>query len=181
MVEWAGMDLKDALKLTREIPDFPKPGILFLDITPVLSNATAFSTVVTEMEKSLDGATVIGGIEARGFILAAGLASRTTMGFVPFRKQGKLPYETHGAKYGLEYGDDELELHVDAFIPTDRVLIVDDVLATGGTLIAAIELAGLCGAQVEKVLVLFEIDFLEGRKRIKEKYPDIEIVSLAHA
>jgi len=175
------MDFKDALKLTREIPDFPKPGILFLDITPVLSNALAFAAVVKEMEKSLDGATVVGGIEARGFILAAALASKTAKGFVPFRKQGKLPHKTHGAKYGLEYGDDELELHVDDFKPGDRVLIVDDVLATGGTLVAALELAQQCGAIVEKALVLFEIDSLEGRKKVLSKYPNIEIISLAHA
>jgi adenine phosphoribosyltransferase len=175
------MNFKDALKLTREIPDFPKSGILFLDITPVLSNASAFAAVVTEMEKSAAGTEVIAGIEARGFILAAALAARTSKGFVPFRKQGKLPHKTHGAKYGLEYGDDELELHVDAFSTGQHVLIVDDVLATGGTLIAAIELALLCGAIVEKVLVLFEIDFLEGRKRIEAVYPNIEIIALAHA
>jgi len=175
------MNFNDALKLTREIPDFPKPGILFLDITPVLSNASAFAAVVAEMQKSLDGADVIAGIEARGFILAAALAARSAKGFVPFRKSGKLPHQTYGAKYGLEYGDDELELHIDAFEPGQRVLIIDDVLATGGTLIAAIELALRCGAKVEKILVLFEIDFLAGRKKVLELYPDIQIISLVHA
>jgi adenine phosphoribosyltransferase len=175
------MNFNDALKLTREIPDFPKPGILFLDITPVLSNASAFAAVVAEMQKSLDGADVIAGIEARGFILAAALAARSGKGFVPFRKSGKLPHQTYGAKYGLEYGDDELELHIAAFEPGQRVLIIDDVLATGGTLIAAIELALRCGAKVEKILVLFEIDFLAGRKKVQEKYPDIQIISLVHA
>ena len=175
------MDFNSALKLIREIPDFPKPGILFLDITPVLSDASAFSAVISEMEKSSNQIDVIAGIEARGFILAAALSARTEKGFVPFRKSGKLPHTTFGAKYGLEYGDDEIEVHIDSFQSGERVLIVDDVLATGGTLIAAIELARKCGAIVNKVMVLFEIDFLEGRKRINELYPDIEIITLAHA
>ena len=175
------MDFNDALKLTREIPDFPKAGILFLDITPVLSNASAFAAVVAEMEKSLEDVDVIAGIEARGFIFAAALAGRRSKGFVPFRKSGKLPHRTYSTKYGLEYGDDELELHVDAFRHGERILIIDDVLATGGTLIAAIELAIKCGAIVDKVLVLFEIDALAGRNKVKEIYPDIEIIALAHA
>jgi adenine phosphoribosyltransferase len=174
------MEFKDALKMAREIPDFPKPGILFLDITPILSDAAAFSAVIEQMAKSLEAVDICAGIEARGFILAAALAAHSEKGFVPFRKSGKLPHQTYSAKYGLEYGADELELHIDAFSTDDRVLIIDDVLATGGTLIAAIELARKCGASVKKVLVLLELDFLEGRKKILEKYPDIEIVALAH-
>jgi adenine phosphoribosyltransferase len=175
------MNFNDALKLTRQIPDFPRPGILFLDITPVLSNGSAFAAVVAEMEKSVSGADVIAGIEARGFIFAAALAARSAKGFVPFRKSGKLPHQTYCASYGLEYGDDALELHIDAFEPGQRVLIIDDVLATGGTLIAAIELAHRCGAKVERILVLFEIDFLSGRENVQDKYPDIEIITLANA
>jgi adenine phosphoribosyltransferase len=174
------MEFTSALELIRKIPDFPKPGILFQDITPVLANSEAFTAVIKEMSKSLKDVDVLAGIEARGFILAAALAGSSEKGFVPFRKSGKLPHLTHGEKYGLEYGSDEIEVHVDAFTSGEKVLIIDDVLATGGTLLAAISLARRCGAIVEKVLVLMEIDFLEGRKRIAEIYPDIEIIALAH-
>ena len=174
------MEFSSALELIRKIPDFPKPGILFQDITPVLANSDAFAAVVKEMATSLPNIDVVAGIEARGFILAAALAGASEKGFVPFRKSGKLPHQTHGEKYGLEYGDDEIEVHIDAFSAAQRVLIIDDVLATGGTLLAAIALARRCGAIVPKVLVLIEIDFLEGRKRISEIYPEIEIIALAH-
>ena len=175
------MEFSHALELIRKIPDFPKPGILFQDITPVLASPEAFAAVVKEMAKSAQNIDVVAGIEARGFILAAALAGASEKGFVPFRKSGKLPHHTHGEKYGLEYGDDEIEVHIDAFKSGQKVLIIDDVLATGGTLLAAIALARRCGAIVEKVLVLLEIDFLEGRKRISEIYPEIEIIALAHA
>jgi adenine phosphoribosyltransferase len=175
------MEFLNALELIRKIPDFPKPGIVFQDITPVLANPEAFTAVIKEMAKSLPDVDVVAGIEARGFILAAALAGASEKGFVPFRKSGKLPHQTHGEKYGLEYGDDEIEVHIDAFESGKKVLIIDDVLATGGTLLAAIALARRCGAIVEKVLVLLEIDFLEGRKRISEIYPEIEIIALAHA
>ena len=175
------MDFLDALSLIRKIPDFPKPGIIFQDITPVLANADAFGAVISEMSKSASEVDVIAGIEARGFILAAALANQCDKGFVPFRKSGKLPYETYGEKYGLEYGDDEIEVHIDAFSDGRSVLIIDDVLATGGTLLAAIALAQKCGAVVDKVLVLLEIDFLEGRSKIANLYPDIEVVALAHS
>jgi adenine phosphoribosyltransferase len=174
------MEFSDALALIRKIPDFPKPGIIFQDITPVLANAEAFGAVVSEMSKSTSAVDVVAGIEARGFILAAALASNCDKGFVPFRKSGKLPYETYGEKYGLEYGDDEIEVHIDAFKEGESVLIIDDVLATGGTLLAAIALAQKCGAVVDKVLVLLEIDFLEGRGKIANLYPNIEVVALAH-
>lgn len=174
------MEFSDALSLMRKIPDFPKTGIIFQDITPALSNPDAFAVIISEMSKSISEVDVVAGIEARGFILAAALASHSKKGFVPFRKSGKLPYETYGEKYGLEYGDDEIEVHIDAFISGGSVLIIDDVLATGGTLLAAITLAKRCGAKVDKVLVLLEIDFLEGRKKIASQYPDIEVVALAH-
>ena len=174
------MEFAEALNLIRVVPDFPKPGIIFQDITPVLADPAAFSVVISEMAKSLHDVETIGGIEARGFILAAALAGSLKKGFVPFRKSGKLPFQTHGEKYGLEYGEDKLEVHVDAFTSGQRVLIIDDVLATGGTLLAAIALARRCGAVVDRVLVLLEIDFLEGRSKIKERFPEIEIITLAH-
>jgi adenine phosphoribosyltransferase len=156
------MEFKDALKMAREIPDFPKPGILFLDITPILSDAAAFSAVIEQMAKSIEAVDICAGIEARGFILAAALAAHSKKGFVPFRKSGKLPHQTYSAKYGLEYGADELELHIDAFSVDDRVLIIDDVLATGGTLIAADKLSRSAGFEVAGALTFLEIEFLKG-------------------
>jgi adenine phosphoribosyltransferase len=175
------MNLQGALSLIREIPDYPKPGILFRDITPMLANAQAFNLVLGEMSKHTASAEVIAGIEARGFIFGSALAARTELSFVPIRKSGKLPYQTISAKYGLEYGNDEIEVHVDAFLPNQKVLIVDDVLATGGTILAAIELTQRCGAEVAGILVLMELDFLEGRNRITEKYPELPITSLVRA
>ena len=172
------MDLQGALSLIREIPDYPKPGILFQDITPMLANAQAFNLVLKEMSKHCAAAEVIAGIEARGFIFGSALAAHTELSFVPIRKSGKLPYRTISEKYGLEYGTDEIEVHVDAFLPNQKVLIVDDVLATGGTLLAAIELTQRCSAEVAGVLVLMELGFLEGRKLISGKYPDLPITSL---
>ena len=115
------MEFSSALELIRKIPDFPKPGILFQDITPVLANSDAFTAVIKEMAKSLPNVDVVAGIEARGFILAAALAGASAKGFVPFRKSGKLPHHTHGEKYGLEYGDDEIEVHIDAFTSGQKV------------------------------------------------------------
>ena len=172
------MNLQGALSLIREIPDYPKPGILFQDITPMLASAEAFNLILKEMSKHCAAAEVIAGIEARGFIFGSALAAHNKLSFVPIRKSGKLPYQTISATYGLEYGSDEIEVHVDAFLPNQKVLIVDDVLATGGTLLAAIELTQRCGAQVTGVLVLMELGFLEGRKLISNKYPDLPITSL---
>jgi adenine phosphoribosyltransferase len=172
------MNLQGALSLIREIPDYPKPGILFQDITPMLANPQAFNLVLTEMSKHRGAAEVVAGIEARGFIFGAALAAHAQLSFVPIRKSGKLPYKTISEKYGLEYGSDEIEVHVDAFLPNQKVLIVDDVLATGGTLLAAIELTQRCGAEVAGVLVLMELGFLEGRYLISSKYPDLHITSL---
>ena len=172
------MNLQGALSLIRQIPDYPKPGILFQDVTPMLANAQAFKVVIDEMSQHCKQAEVIAGIEARGFIFGSALAAHTDRSFVPIRKSGKLPFQTHSAKYGLEYGSDEIEVHTDAFLPLQRVLIVDDVLATGGTLLAAIELSKKCGAQVAGILVLMELGFLEGRQLITERHPEIEIISL---
>ena len=172
------MNLEDALSLIRDIPDYPKLGILFKDITPLLANPSAYSTVIKAFASKIDDVDVIAGIEARGFIFAAAIALEKNAGFVPFRKSGKLPFETIGAKYGLEYGEDEIEVHVDAFTNGKSVVIVDDVLATGGTICAALELAERAGAKVESVLVLFEIAGLGGRQQLAAKYPNVEIRSL---
>lgn len=172
------MKIEDALALIRDIPDYPKPGILFKDITPLLANPSAYSTVIKAFASKIEDVDVIAGIEARGFIFAAAIALEKNAGFVPFRKSGKLPFETIGAKYGLEYGEDEIEVHVDAFADRKSVVIVDDVLATGGTLAAALELAERSGADVKSVHVLFEISGLGGRDLISRRFPKIEIKSL---
>ena len=172
------MKLADALSLIRDIPDYPKPGILFKDITPLLASAEAFATVISSFAEQLDEPEIIAGIEARGFIFAAALALKTNSGFVPFRKSGKLPFDTIGAKYGLEYGNDEIEVHIDAFSGGKRIVIIDDVLATGGTICAALELAERSGAVIESVLVLFEISGLGGRELIAKKYPHVKVKTL---
>ena len=172
------MTLKPALALIRDIPDYPKPGILFKDITPLLADRDAFQAVVSAFSDQIDDSQIVAGIEARGFIFAAAIAAQTNRGFVPFRKSGKLPYLTYGAKYGLEYGEDEIEVHIDSFEGGKTITIVDDVLATGGTIAAAIELAKRAGAKIESVMILFEISGLGGRELLKEKYPEIEVRSL---
>ena len=167
------MQLRDALSLIREIPDFPIPGILFKDITPLLADAQALSAVTDSLVGDLTSYTHVLGIEARGFILGTAIAIRGEKGFIPLRKSGKLPHTTISKSYGLEYGSDVIEAHTDALSRGARVLIVDDVLATGGTLIAAIEIAQELGADIVEVVVLLEIAALGGRARIEEKFPNI--------
>ena len=167
-----------ALSLIRTIPDYPKEGILFQDITPVLSDPLAFNTVVAALAAVDPESTVVAGIEARGFIFASAIAVAKGCGFVPIRKKGKLPYTTFSKQYGLEYGVDEIEIHIDAFTPGSKVLLVDDVLATGGTLIAAIDLVKEAGGLVTDIAVLSEITFLGGRQRITEHSPEISIHAL---
>ena len=167
-----------ALSLIRTIPDYPKEGILFQDITPVLSDPAAFNAVVKALAEVDPESTVVAGIEARGFIFASAIAVAKGCGFVPIRKKGKLPYTTFSKQYGLEYGVDEIEIHIDAFQPGSKVLLVDDVLATGGTLIAAIELVKEAGGLVTDIAVLSEITFLGGRERIAEHSPEISIHTL---
>lgn len=161
------------LSRIRDIPDWPEPGIVFKDITPLLLDHSAFATVIAALaETGRDGAgdvrvdTVVG-IEARGFILAAPVAHQLGVGLVPIRKQGKLPYRTRSASYALEYGQATIEVHEDAFSAGDRVLIVDDVLATGGTVEAAAGLVNAAGAEVMAVSVLMELGFLSGRDRLQ--------------
>jgi adenine phosphoribosyltransferase len=167
------MQLSDALSLIREIPDFPVPGILFKDITPLLADAQALSAATDSLIGDRTSYTHVIGIEARGFILGTAISIRAEKGFIPLRKSGKLPHTTISRSYGLEYGSDAIEAHTDALSNGDRVLIVDDVLATGGTLIAAIEIAQELGAEIVEIVVLLEIGALGGRARIKDKFPDI--------
>ena len=172
------MKIDDALLLIREIPDYPKPGIRFQDITPLLAHGEAFITITEKFTTYADSSTLIAGIEARGFIFASAVANQLRSGFVPIRKAGKLPHLTISESYGLEYGVDTLELHVDAVTPGSKVLLIDDVLATGGTIGAAIELIQRLGGEVIHVLALLEISGLPGRERLNEKYPHIPVTSL---
>ena len=172
------MQLTGALSLIREIPDFPIPGILFKDITPLLADGQALRVTTDALIGESTSFTHVVGIEARGFILASAMALQSGTGFIPLRKAGKLPHQTISKSYGLEYGSDVLEAHVDAVEHGDRVLIVDDVLATGGTLIAAIEIIQELGAAITEVVVLLEIEALGGRAKITEKFPEVSIRAL---
>jgi adenine phosphoribosyltransferase len=158
----------------RDIHDYPQPGVVFKDITPLLADAAAFSAVVDGLAAGHGPVDKVAGIEARGFILAAPVALRLNAGFVPVRKKGKLPGATYSQNYELEYGSATLEVHQDAFAPGERVLIVDDVLATGGTARATVDLVGMSGAIVAGIAMLIELSFLNGR----EKLPDLDVRSL---
>lgn len=160
------MDLKQYI---RDIPDFPKPGILFKDITPILKDSKAFLFVIDELAKHLEGRKLdaIVAVESRGFIFGAPLSLRLGLPFVPLRKPGKLPAETVGVEYALEYGTNRIEIHKDALKMGERVVVIDDLLATGGTAAAACELVNKLGAQVEKVLFVIELSFLDGREKLK--------------
>jgi adenine phosphoribosyltransferase len=154
--------------LIRDVLDFPKQGIVFKDITPVLADADAFASIVSDLAAPFinDGVTHVAGIEARGFILATPVATALDAGFVPIRKPGKLPYQVRSIEYSLEYGTDKLELHADAVAAGDRVLIVDDVIATGGTAAAALELIESLGAHVVGFATYVELVALQGRERL---------------
>jgi len=160
----------------RDIPDFPKPGVVFKDITPMLTDPTAFAAMVEALAAPLidRGITKVLAVEARGFIPGATLAPILSAGFVPVRKAGKLPWEVEQAEYVLEYGTDMLEVHRDALEPGERVVIVDDVLATGGTAAAAVRLAQALGGEVVACSFLIELAFLGGRTQL----PGVEINSL---
>jgi len=154
------------LERIRDVPDYPQPGIVFKDITPLLADGLAFAAMIEALAEGREAVTKVAGIEARGFILAAPVAYVLGAGFVPVRKQGKLPAQTHAQSYALEYGEATIEVHIDAFGPGDRVLIVDDVLATGGTAAATAELVRRAGATVAGIVVLLEIGFLAGRAKL---------------
>jgi len=149
-----------------DVPDFPKPGILFKDITPVLQDPRAFNDAVEDLASHLNGANIVAGIESRGFIFAAAIAAKYNLGLVLLRKPGKLPRKTHSVQYELEYGFDSLEMHQDALDENDAVLLVDDVLATGGTMLAGTELITKTGAKLTNCAVFIEISALNGRTRL---------------
>ena len=154
----------------RDVPDFPKPGIVFKDITPLLADGDAFTAAVSELSRLVpDDVDAIVGIEARGFIFGAALAQKLGMGLVTVRKPGKLPADVHSIEYELEYGVDRLEIHRDALSTGHKVVIVDDLLATGGTAAATVELIQQLGAEVVSCLFVIELSFLNGRKAIKSE------------
>ncbi len=168
-----GQDLDAQIaSLIRDIPDFPKPGVTFKDITPLLDDHRTFTAVVEALAaagRDGGGAVVVDkvvGMEARGFILAAPVALALGVGFVPVRKPGKLPWRTRAVSYELEYGEETLEMHTDALAPGERVLIIDDVLATGGTARATAELVEQADAVVHGVAMLLELSFLDGRETV---------------
>jgi adenine phosphoribosyltransferase len=152
--------------LIRDVPDFPEPGVVFRDITPVLADAEAFTAVSVALAALVGEADVVVGVEARGFLLGAAAALTAGTGMVPIRKAGKLPRDRVSAEYSLEYGTATLELHTDSIGPGQRVLLVDDVLATGGTLAAAVALVEQLGAVVTAVSVVIELAALGGRQRV---------------
>jgi adenine phosphoribosyltransferase len=160
----------------RDVPDFPKPGILFKDITPVLADAPLFQDIIGHFADHYraEGIDVIAGIESRGFIIGGALAAAMGAGFTPIRKPGKLPHQRVRVEYQLEYGTDALEVHIDAVGKGSRVLVVDDVLATGGTAAAAIQLMNQLGADVAGAAFLLELGFLSGRARLR----DVQLSSL---
>jgi adenine phosphoribosyltransferase len=160
----------------RDVPDYPKPGVVFKDITPLLGDHTVFAAVVDAIVAYYGRGTIdkVAGVEARGFILAAPVAYHFGAGFVPVRKKGKLPSATYAESYDLEYGAETIEVHQDAFAPGERVLIVDDVLATGGTARATAELVRRTGAEVTGLSVLMELGFLNGR----DKLTDLDVHAL---
>jgi adenine phosphoribosyltransferase len=164
---------RDLKALIRDIPDFPSPGILFKDITTLLKDGHAFQSVIDELAAPYRGhkLDVVVGIESRGFIVGAPLAYTLGAGYVPVRKQGKLPAETAALEYALEYGSATLEIHRDAISAGQRVVIADDLLATGGTCDAAIRLVEQLGGRVIGLAFLIELSFLKGRERVKKYHP----------
>jgi adenine phosphoribosyltransferase len=165
-------------RLIREVPDFPKPGILFYDLTTLLKDAAGLRATLDALTDGHagKGIDIVAGIEARGFFFAPAVASALGAGFVPIRKLKKLPSLTERVEYALEYGTDGVEIHRDAIEPGQRVLIVDDVLATGGTASAAVKLVEILGGKVAALSFVIELDFLNGR----DKLPGYEISSLLH-
>lgn len=164
-------------KIVRDIPDFPKPGILFKDITPLLKSPECFHYLINSLAREIEPigkVDFVAGIESRGFIMSPVLAYKLNAGFIPVRKKGKLPFHTEQESYALEYGEAVLEIHQDAVGPGSRVVIIDDLLATGGTALAAARLIERLGGKVIKIAFLIELLFLKGRKKL----PRYDIFSL---
>jgi len=159
----------DLARYIRDIPDFPKPGILFKDITPLLAEPRAFREAIDRLTDHYAGQEIdaVAAAEARGFLFAAPLALQMTIPLVPLRKPGKLPYQTHALQYDLEYGSAELQVHIDGVTEGHRVLLVDDLLATGGTMEAGCKLIEKAGGEVASCAFLVELTFLKGRERLK--------------
>jgi len=169
----------ELLKLgIRDIPDFPKPGIMFKDITPMLGDGPLFRAVIDELADEAEkvNPTKVVGIDARGFLFGSAVAYKLGLGCVPVRKKGKLPYKTIGSSYQLEYGDAEVEMHVDAIHPGERVVLIDDLLATGGTSGAAVDLVRKVGGIVGAALFVIELEFLGGRGRLPPGVPVYSMV-----
>ncbi len=161
--------LKDLEQAIRNVPDFPKPGIQFKDITPVLANGRLFAKCIDQLTANFKPGDVdaVVGIDARGFIFAAAAALKLQCGFVPVRKTGKLPFQTFEQSYDLEYGSNSIAIHTDAVRHGSRVLLIDDLLATGGTAAAAAELLKKVGANILEITFFIELDFLKGREKLK--------------
>lgn len=166
---------KEVLATIRDIPDYPKKGIVFKDITPLLGEGKIFKSVIADLAELCkgEGITKIVGIESRGFIFGAALAEVLGLGFVPIRKKGKLPYKKVSETFTLEYGSDIIEMHEDALSPKDKVIIIDDLLATGGTTRAALSLVSKLGAKTLFCLYVIELTFLEGGKTLKVPYKSL--------
>jgi adenine phosphoribosyltransferase len=174
------MNKDEVVALVAVIPDYPKPGVIFKDVTPISANPAAVNFINGVITQHFQNSRInkVVGVEARGFILGASLATHMNVGFVPIRKQGKLPRETFREEYELEYGVDAVEIHKDALDPGDRVLIVDDVLATGGTASAAAKLIETCGATPVGLAVLLNLDFLGGDAKLTSRYPQVDILAV---
>ncbi len=163
-------DIASIQRAIRDVPNFPKPGIVFKDITPLLANGPLFAKTIDLLAARYQGQKVdtVLGIESRGFIIGAALAYKLGAGFSVVRKPGKLPYQTHKASYELEYGIDTLEIHIDALAANSRVIIADDLIATGGTAAATAELVSKLGATVVECAFIIELSFLKGREKLKK-------------
>ncbi|MBV8532779.1 MAG: adenine phosphoribosyltransferase [Verrucomicrobia bacterium] len=171
------VNLEQLRSAIRDIPDFPKPGIVFKDITPILGNGQLFQRVIDHLASEAQKAnpSKVVGIDARGFLFGAAVAYKLGLGCVPVRKKGKLPFKTIGSSYQLEYGDAEVEMHIDAITDGERVVLIDDLLATGGTSGAVVNLVQKIGGVVTSALFVIELAFLNGRKKLP---PDVPVYSM---
>jgi adenine phosphoribosyltransferase len=168
--EGKGMNGIELKKLIRNIPDFPKPGVIFRDLTTLWKDAKVHKYIIDEIVKRYEGKgiDVVASVEARGFIVGSPVAYKLGAGFIPLRKPGKLPYKTVRQEYELEYGTEAIEIHEDAIKPNQKVLIVDDLLATGGTALAAAKLIERLGGNVEAIVFIVELAYLNGREKLKD-------------